>query len=115
MENNKFYVKYQNNQPIKVETHIDIKRARREFPLIDVGDLVAAYKTAVAPLLDHSSLAQLTLHSISNGVETNYNSWDPLTVLGQNGRLGTNPLIVKSNIDAGKGIAHAYSSTSNGS
>ena len=28
----------------------------------DVGDLVAAYKTAVTPLLDHSSVAQLTLH-----------------------------------------------------
>ena len=33
---------------------------------------------------------------LSFGVETSYNSWDPLTVLGQNGRLGNNPLIIRS-------------------
>jgi hypothetical protein len=49
----------------------------------------------------------LTLHSISNGLETNYNSWDPLTVLGENGRLGTNPLIIKSKNDASQGIVHS--------
>jgi hypothetical protein len=95
MENNKFYVKYQNKQPIKVETHIDIQRGRREFPLDNVGHLVAAYKTAVAPLLDSTPADELTLHCISNGLETNYNFRDPLTVLGQNKRLGTNPLIIR--------------------
>lgn len=70
MENKQFYIKYLTNQPIKVETHYIGEQDRRR-PLTDVGDLVAAYKTVVAPLLDTSSL---TLHSIGNELETNYNS-----------------------------------------
>jgi hypothetical protein len=63
MENTQFYIKYLDNQPVQISTHINNdKTAYRVFPLENVGDLVAAYKAAVAPLLDHSSLAQLTLH-----------------------------------------------------
>ena len=94
MENNKFYVKYQNNQPIKVETHYIGEQDRRR-PLTEVGDLVAAFKEALPSKLGTIDIDELTLHYISNGVETNYNSWDPLTVLGQNGKLGTNPLIIR--------------------
>ena len=62
MNNNKaFFVQYRTNQPLKVETHYFGEQERRR-PLADVGDLVAAYKTAVAPLLVDSSLAHLTLH-----------------------------------------------------
>jgi hypothetical protein len=41
MENKPFYIKYLDNQPVKVETHIDSQRRRRDFPLTDVGDLIA--------------------------------------------------------------------------
>ena len=44
IENKAVFVQYQNNQPVKVETHIDTQRTRREFPLTDVGDLVAAFQ-----------------------------------------------------------------------
>jgi hypothetical protein len=30
------------------------------------------------------------------GVETTYNSWDQLTILGEIGRIGTSPLIISS-------------------
>ena len=53
----------------------------------------------MTPLLDHSSVAQLTLHSIENGVETTYNTWDSLNVLGDIGKLGTSPLLIKSKND----------------
>lgn len=56
-----FYVKYLDYQPIKVETHF-IGEQNRKRPLCDVCDLIAAYKTAVAPLLGETSLVQLTLH-----------------------------------------------------
>ncbi len=51
MENKQFYIKYLTNQPIKVETHYIGEQDRRR-PLTEVGDLVAAYKTAVAPRFD---------------------------------------------------------------
>jgi hypothetical protein len=41
MENNKtFYIRYQENQPVPVETHITSQRTRREFPLETVADLI---------------------------------------------------------------------------
>jgi hypothetical protein len=88
MENREFYDKYQNNQLVPIDTSYG-RGTQGTLPLLTVAHLVAAYKTAVAPRFDHSSLAQLTLHSISNGLEATYNSWGPLTVLGENGRLGT--------------------------
>ncbi|KAJ1512194.1 hypothetical protein HMI56_004383 [Coelomomyces lativittatus] len=103
MENKQFYIKYLTNQPIKVETHYIGEQDRRR-PLSEVGDLVAACKLAIPSKLGTIDIDELTLHSIVNGVETNYNSWDPLTVLGENGRLGTNPLIIQSKNDAGQGI-----------
>ena len=101
MQNKEFFLKYQENQPTGVKTHILNTITFEWFQTVfSVGDLVAAYKTAVAPLLNDSSLAVLTLHSSSvNGIETSYNSWDPLSVLGENGRLGTSPLIIKSKKD----------------
>jgi predicted Ser/Thr protein kinase len=105
MEKTELYVKYLNNVAVPVDTSYG-RGPQGTLPLVTVAHLVAAYKTAVAPLLDTSSLGQLTLHSFNNGVETIYNSWDPLTVLGENGRLGTNPLIIKSKNDARQGIVH---------
>ena len=61
MENRAFFLQYLTNQPVKVETHYIGQQDRRR-PLTDVSDLVAAYKAAVAPLLDHCSIAHLTLH-----------------------------------------------------
>jgi hypothetical protein len=63
MENREFFIKYLNYQPVGIRTHI---LNTNTFELIQtiatVGDLIGAYKTAVAPLLDLFSTAQLTLH-----------------------------------------------------
>ena len=98
MENKEFYIQYLNYQPVGLKTHILNTKSFEWIQIIStVGDLIAAYKTAVAPLLDHLSLAQLTLHFTINGEETTYNSWDLLTLLGDNGTTGPNPLVIKSN------------------
>ena len=63
MENKEFYIKYSQNQPVGVKTHL-LNTHTFEWiqTVFTVGHLVAAYRTAVTPLLDHSSVAQLTLH-----------------------------------------------------
>ncbi|KAK6091824.1 hypothetical protein MT418_007793 [Batrachochytrium dendrobatidis] len=77
MENKQFYIKYLENQPVGLRTHINNERtALRPFPLDSVADLVAAFQA-----LPNSPLAfvgDLTLHYVVDGVETSYNSWDPI-------------------------------------
>jgi len=107
----RIYIKYENNSPVP----IDISYGRGpggNLPLEVVGDLIAAYKTAVAPLLDEFSLAQLTLHlpdgaaravldedCFANIDETD-TSLDPgclISALGSLGSKSKKPLIIKSN------------------
>ena len=56
----RLYIQYQNNGPVPILTQNLSSALQGEKPV--VADLVAAYKTAVAPLLVDSSLAHLTLH-----------------------------------------------------
>ena len=114
MDNNKsLFIQYSQNQPVKVETHYFGQQDRRR-PLTDVGDLIAAYKAAVSPLLDQSSLAQLTLH-LPDGVartaltddcfatvdenDTTLDTGCPLSALGSLGSKSKQPLIIKSKND----------------
>ena len=60
----RLYIQYQNNTPVPIFTQ-NLPIPQGEEPV--VADLVAAYKTTVAPLLDQSSLAELTLHSSIDG------------------------------------------------
>jgi hypothetical protein len=62
MENKQFFIKYLANQPIKVETHIDTQRKRREFPLTDVGDLIGAFQARQGSLLANTDSGLITLH-----------------------------------------------------
>ena len=61
-----------------------------------MGDLLSAIKTVLPNTFGSVNMDELSLHSVCNGVETSYNSWDPLTVLGENGKTGPNPLIIKT-------------------
>jgi hypothetical protein len=61
MENKEFYIKYLQNQPVKIETHF-IGENQRRRPLKDIGDLVAAYFPNIPP----NELAQYTLHLPEN-------------------------------------------------
>jgi hypothetical protein len=108
------YFKYLENQAVPIDTHYNSSGQKRDRELTSVSHLITGMysKTTVACVQEPTrallglsvEYGPLTLHSISNGVETNYNSWDTLTVLGENGRLGTNPLIIKSKNNAGQGI-----------
>ena len=98
MENNKsFFIQYSQNQPVEINSHINNERtALRLFPLEKVAHLVAAYKTAVAPLLDHSSVAQLTLHA---AVDAEALRPGLSLVDVASGHTDDNPLIIKSKND----------------
>jgi len=115
MENKQYYIKYLTNGPVKVETHYTGEKDRRR-PLTDVGDLIAAYKTAVAPRFDSTPTDELTLHlpgSISrsasgleedcfanvDSTDTTLDSGCPLSSLGAFGSKSKQPLIIKSNND----------------
>ncbi|KAK6091471.1 hypothetical protein MT418_8546 [Batrachochytrium dendrobatidis] len=104
MENIPFYIQYLHNQPVKVETHFNGELERRR-PLTDVGGLVAAVKQALPSKLGAIDPDELTIHYVVNGVETNYNSWDPIAALGTNGTVGSSPLIIKSRSGTGQGVA----------
>ena len=113
-----YYVKYLEHQPIKIE--IDYNgQEKRNRPLKDVADLIVAYKTAVAPLLEGSSIAQLTLHSpdrvprktlpkrcfaVSDNTDTTLDPGCSLSTLGNHGSNSKKPLIIKSTKDSGQGI-----------
>ncbi|KAI8909104.1 hypothetical protein EDD86DRAFT_276016 [Gorgonomyces haynaldii] len=61
-DNKTFYVIYQENQSVAVETHFTPDGGDRKRPLSTVGQLIAAFKEAVKPDLDQVSVQKLTLH-----------------------------------------------------
>ena len=116
MENKEFYIKYLDNEPVAVDTAYDANGSKRDRALATVGHLGAAYRTAVTPLLDHSSVAQLTLHlpdsiarSASGLDEEYFANFDendtslapdcPLSALNSLGSTSKRPLIIKSKND----------------
>ncbi|OAJ38746.1 hypothetical protein BDEG_22651 [Batrachochytrium dendrobatidis JEL423] len=111
MENKAFYIQYLHNQPVKIETHFNGELERRR-PLTDVGDLVVAFQALPNSPLASTFVDELTLHYVVNGVETNYNSWDPISALGTNGTVGSSPLIIKANNSTRQGVASAVSGAS---
>ena len=101
MENKAFYIKYLDYQPVGLKTHILNTITFEWIQIITtVGDLIAAYQARPGSLLANTDSSLITLHFISNGEETTYNSWDPLSQLGDNGTTGPNPLIIKSSNDS---------------
>jgi hypothetical protein len=58
-----FYVKYLDNQAVGVRTHALITATGQCVQnIFTVGDLIEALKQALAPLLNDTSIAELTLH-----------------------------------------------------
>ena len=86
------HIKYQRNLPVKIKTHT----GRHGDLLVDVGDLVAAYKTAVTPLLDLSSAAQLTLHSSAENDSEPLAGNCLLSSIGPGTGTFDNPLVIRS-------------------
>ncbi|KAJ3248455.1 hypothetical protein HDU77_008115 [Chytriomyces hyalinus] len=66
--NQVFFVQYQTNQPIQIETHYLGEQERRR-PLSDVADMTGAAKQTLAPRFDSTPTDALTLHAVVDGVE----------------------------------------------
>lgn len=94
MENRSFYIQYQLYQSVKINTHIGAGRKIREYPLIDVADLIDAYKNAVAPRFDNTPGDEITLHQVVDGVESEaFRPGHPLAEI-RGGQYDNDPLMV---------------------
>jgi hypothetical protein len=120
MQNQEFYIKYLDNRPVGLKTHIlNTNSFIWIQTLFTVGDLIGAYKTAVAPRFDSTPVDELTLH-LPDGFDRSalqvecffsidetdkgLRSGLALTKLNGLGLTDLNPLIVKSKTDANQGI-----------
>ena len=90
MERRRLFVKYLDYEPVLVPFPTE------NDPL--VAHLIAAFQERPGSLLANTDSGLITLHFVDNGVEITYNSWDPLTILGENGTNGANPLIIKARL-----------------
>ena len=95
MENQTFYIKYLDNQPVKIQTHIDDLRIRRELPLKDVGDLVAAFQRLSNSPFASAYAGDLTLHS---GMDEEALEVDALLTGINTGTTAKTALIIKSKL-----------------
>ncbi|OAJ43390.1 hypothetical protein BDEG_26755 [Batrachochytrium dendrobatidis JEL423] len=92
----RFYIQYKDNSPVSIFTYFVEKQVEKKT-LLTVFDLVSAYKTT--SFLKNTPTELLTIYSVVDGVEMTYNSWDPISALGENGTTELNPLIIKSKND----------------
>lgn len=111
-KNREFYVKYLQNQSVKIETHFNGENQRTR-PLKDIADLVASIKQALPSKLGAIDLDELTLH-LPVGVtrsaleedcfatvdenDTTLDTGCPLSALSSLGSKSKHPLIIKSGI-----------------
>jgi len=96
MENKEFYIKYEDNQAVKVSTHIDAQRVRRDFPLEDVADLIAAFQSLPGCPLATVFAGDITLHNVVDRVEKSALEPDsPLSAI-TTGTTAKTALVIKS-------------------
>ncbi|KAJ1502929.1 hypothetical protein HMI55_007376 [Coelomomyces lativittatus] len=94
MANTAFYIRYKDNQPVKIETHYAGENKRRR-PLTDVADLIGTFFPSVAP----ADLGSYSLHSVVDGVESTA-LCPGLSLIDLAIRhTSDNPLIIKSQND----------------
>ncbi|KAJ3376707.1 hypothetical protein HDU80_003810, partial [Chytriomyces hyalinus] len=99
--NRVFWVKYQTNQPVKIETHYVGDHERRR-PLSDVADVIGAFFQGVSP----AELGQYTLHAVVNGVEGPALEADLLLSDLSTGHRAKNALVIKSKSDMDVNDSH---------
>ena len=66
--NKPFFIKYLDNNPVKIQTHYVLGTVRIEH-LRDVADLIEAYKSISGSLLANTDSGLISLYSIDNDVE----------------------------------------------
>ncbi|TPX40250.1 hypothetical protein CcCBS67573_g10635, partial [Chytriomyces confervae] len=98
--NQVFWVQYQTNQPVKIETHYVGERERRR-PLSDVADVIGAATLGTTRRLIGlpKDFGPLTLHAVVDGVEGPALEPDlPLSALSS-GLTAKTALVIKSKSD----------------
>ncbi|TPX74549.1 hypothetical protein CcCBS67573_g04185 [Chytriomyces confervae] len=91
------FVRYQSNQPVKIETHYVGEQDRRR-PLSDVADMIGAYRSAGSLLAD-TPIELLSLHPVVDGAEGPALEPDlPISTLST-GLTAKTALIIKSKSD----------------
>ncbi|KAL5035448.1 hypothetical protein RTP6_003141 [Batrachochytrium dendrobatidis] len=84
MENIPFYIQYLDNQPVGLRTHIlNTNTFVWVQTLFTVANLVAAFQALPNSPLASAFVGDITLHYVMDGVETSYNSWDPIASTNQ--------------------------------
>jgi hypothetical protein len=99
MVNNKsFYIQFEQNQALMIETHIGNEGSKGKLPLKDVGDLIKAFKTAAAPRLDNIPVDEITLHENKDGglIENEALSPDVSLFEIHGGQCHDDPLVIKT-------------------
>ncbi|KAJ3259024.1 hypothetical protein HDU77_002015 [Chytriomyces hyalinus] len=86
-----FFVQYQSNQPVKIETHYVGEQERRR-PLEDVADMIGAFFLGVSP----AELGQYKLSAVVGGVESALPGSQLLSLIPTASCSFDNPLILKS-------------------
>jgi hypothetical protein len=67
----RLYIQYKDNSPVSIFTE-QLAIPQGVDPV--VGDLVTAFQARPGSLLANTDSGLITLHSITNGVESSYNS-----------------------------------------
>ena len=95
------FIRYENSV-VSIDTSFG-RGLLKDMPMEIVGDLIDACisNPNVKGQLGINQLdfGPFTLHSLNN--QTPYDPWDSLTILGNNGKTGRNPLIIRSLNDQG--------------
>ncbi|TPX54760.1 hypothetical protein CcCBS67573_g09539 [Chytriomyces confervae] len=95
--NEVFWVQYQTNQPVKIETH-QFVNAKGQWvqTLFNVADMIGAVKQTMAPRFDATPTDELTLHAVVDGP-----ALEPDLLLSEltAGRTAKTALIIKSKSD----------------
>ena len=98
MENQILFVKYLENQPVKIETHYSVDQICPKA-LSDVADVIGAFQSLPASPLADVFLEHLTLHSVVDGVESVLVGNNPLSSIPAASYSFDNPLIINSERD----------------
>jgi hypothetical protein len=92
MENKSFFIQYLQNQPLNIETHVDVARKTRENPLVVVSHLIQAFFPNEEPAI----LSQYSLHQIKDSIEIEALFPDVSLVDDIGGQSARDPLRIKT-------------------
>jgi hypothetical protein len=96
MENTKFYIKYNTEKPVRIETHVTTLSTIREVPLEAVADLIQAFQALPGSPLAGTFAGLITVYAVVDGEETTLEDDFPLVEL-YSGKTKEDPLIIKAN------------------